>query len=487
MLRVQHEITILKEVRHPNIIQLYEIIETSSELYLITEYAPGGELFDYIVAKDRLDEDEGRKFFRQIISGIEYLHKLKISHRDLKPENLLLDSNGNIKIVDFGLSNLYRKNELLQTACGSPCYAAPEMIAGKKYVGSTVDVWSSGIILFAMICGYLPFEESNTSKLYKKIISGTYKVPDYISNDAKDLLQCILKTDPSIRYDIKKIKKHKWFIGPDEFSGEMQPVPLFIPKVHEKILTQMAECGFTDRRKIESNVKTNKHNKITVSYNLIQVQIMDRIKDMEQKFNINMLEHEKDDGIKVDNESQLSDSLNQSFSFSQSSFYAKKIETFLHKKRSSVPASIKARKKSKRVSPAMSSQNKTFEKNKLKATKKKKLNKNEAHQSPIPKTKDTDEKIINKPTQTNPTKTINKDKGIFKTNCGINPLKNCNTKCNIDMKNTIKENKNSKDLKQKDQKHNAISLTKVDKEQSENQPNISQKCKMIRTELKCIN
>ena len=141
--RVAREI--LKLIRHPNIIQLYEviirqIIETQKHLFLIMEYASGGELFDYIVSKSRIDSLEACKFFQQIISGVEYIHKLGVVHRDLKPENLLLDCNKNIKIVDFGLSNTYKAGELLQTACGSPCYAVPEMIAGKKYVGSRVDL-----------------------------------------------------------------------------------------------------------------------------------------------------------------------------------------------------------------------------------------------------------------------------------------------------------------------------------------------------------
>ena len=134
------------------------------------EYAQGGELFDYIVSNQRVKEPEACNFFNQIIAGVEYLHKLNIVHRDLKPENLLLTQDKNIKIVDFGLSNTYKTGETLKTACGSPCYAAPEMIAGKRYFGSQVDIWSCGVILYALICGYLPFEDPNTTNLYKKIL-----------------------------------------------------------------------------------------------------------------------------------------------------------------------------------------------------------------------------------------------------------------------------------------------------------------------------
>ena len=142
---------------------------------------------------------------------MEYIHQLNIVHRDLKPENLLLDHNKNIKIVDFGLSNTYQEGELLKTACGSPCYAAPEMIAGKKYEGSRVDIWSCGIIMFALIAGYLPFEDPDTSKLYKKILSGDFKIPSFISDKAKDLMKMVLNTNPDERYTINQLRDHPWF------------------------------------------------------------------------------------------------------------------------------------------------------------------------------------------------------------------------------------------------------------------------------------
>jgi 5'-AMP-activated protein kinase catalytic alpha subunit len=134
------------------------------------EYASGGELFEYIVKHKKIREKEACRFFQQLLAGVEYISKLNVVHRDLKPENLLLDHKMNIKIVDFGLSNTFKAGELLKTACGSPCYAAPEMIAGKKYEGLKADLWSGGVILFAMVCGYLPFEDSNTNTLYKKML-----------------------------------------------------------------------------------------------------------------------------------------------------------------------------------------------------------------------------------------------------------------------------------------------------------------------------
>lgn len=206
------EIHILKIVRHPNIVQLYEIIETSKQLFLIMEYASGGELFEYIVKKRRLQDSEACRFFHQILAGIEYLHKIKVCHRDLKPENLLLDENMNIKIVDFGLSNTYKQEkDTLKTACGSPCYASPEMIAGKRYHGLDTDLWSLGVILYAMTVGYLPFEDSDTNKLYKKILSCEYLVPGYVDKQAKDMMKHIMQSDPKQRYKIKDIKAHPWY------------------------------------------------------------------------------------------------------------------------------------------------------------------------------------------------------------------------------------------------------------------------------------
>lgn len=145
-----------------------------------------------------------------MLSGIDYLHKLRICHWDLKPENLLLTSNGLVKIVDFGLSNIYAKNNLLKTACGSPCYAAPEMIAGRQYQGLKADLWSLGVILYAMVCGYLPFEDKNTNNLYWKIMNGEYSIPSFISEESADLLWNILEIDPKKRFTLEEIRSHKF-------------------------------------------------------------------------------------------------------------------------------------------------------------------------------------------------------------------------------------------------------------------------------------
>jgi 5'-AMP-activated protein kinase, catalytic alpha subunit len=191
------------------------------------EHVNAGELFDYIVRHERVDDAMAAKFFSQILDGVEYLHENGVCHRDLKPENLLLEKqSNNLKIIDFGLSNLYKfPHETLQTACGSPCYAAPEMIAGKEYHGLKVDTWSCGVILFAMLCGYLPFEDPNTDKLYKKILNCDYSIPNYISESGKDLIQKILNTDPEERYNLMQIRSHPWFVKNIEKSRKKEETP----------------------------------------------------------------------------------------------------------------------------------------------------------------------------------------------------------------------------------------------------------------------
>mmetsp|Transcript_36083 Transcript_36083/g.40270 ORF Transcript_36083/g.40270 Transcript_36083/m.40270 type:complete len:724 (+) Transcript_36083:183-2354(+) len=209
--KVQREINILHLCTHPHIIRLYEVIDTPTDIFLVNEYVSGGELFDYIVSKGRLSADEARNFFHQIVSGVEYCHFQKIVHRDLKPENLLLDANDNIKIADFGLSNLMRDGDFLRTSCGSPNYAAPEVISGHLYAGPEVDVWSCGVILYALLCGSLPFDDESIPNLFKKIKSGMYSLPTHLSQLAKNLIPRMLEVDPMKRITIPEIRLHPWF------------------------------------------------------------------------------------------------------------------------------------------------------------------------------------------------------------------------------------------------------------------------------------
>ncbi|CDW76900.1 snf1-related protein kinase catalytic subunit alpha kin10 [Stylonychia lemnae] len=181
--KIKREIKVLRLFNHPHIIKHYEFIDTPSDIFMVIEFASGGELFDLISRRERLDESEARRYFQQIFSSIEYTHFHKITHRDLKPENLLLDENNNIKLIDFGLSNSMKDSQSLKTACGSPNYAAPEIISGRSYSGVEVDIWSMGVILYAMVCGTLPFDDDSMTQLFNKIKEGKYYMPNNISPD----------------------------------------------------------------------------------------------------------------------------------------------------------------------------------------------------------------------------------------------------------------------------------------------------------------
>ena len=216
--RCQREMSILLNMNHHNIIKTSEIISDSSRYYIIMEYCPNGELFNRIVEQQHFNEEKSAFYYYQLISGIEYIHSKNICHRDLKPENLLLSEENELKIIDFGLSNFFfGYNKLLSTPCGSPCYASPEMILGFNYDGFCIDIWSSGIILFAMLCGYLPFEEEegdvNNDILFRNIVECKVEYPDeFIGPMAKDLLEKIIVRDYKKRITIKQIKKHPFFL-----------------------------------------------------------------------------------------------------------------------------------------------------------------------------------------------------------------------------------------------------------------------------------
>ena len=268
--RIEREIEILKKLHHSNIIHLYSVINTNYTLYLVQEYASGKELFEYIISKKKLSDNEACKYFQQIISGVEYIHKLQIAHRDLKPENMLLTSSKDIKIVDFGLSNTYKKGGLLSTACGSPCYAAPEMLSGKQYRGITVDIWSCGVILFVMLCGYLPFEDNNNESLYKKIIGGKYTIPNFVSKSGKDLLKKILETNPRKRITVPEIKKHPWFNIIDSSKNVHNGIDtkVNVIPIDEEIVSKMESYEY-NKEEVRANVLMNEHNHITTTYYLL--------------------------------------------------------------------------------------------------------------------------------------------------------------------------------------------------------------------------
>ncbi|KAI8996821.1 kinase-like domain-containing protein [Pilobolus umbonatus] len=224
---VKREIAIMKLIHHPNVMSLIDVIDdpASSDLYLILEYVEGGELFEYLVSKGRLSENEARHHFQQIILGLDYCHHHLICHRDLKPENLLLNGKNNIKIADFGMASLQPLGSMLETSCGSPHYASPEIVAGMPYNGSACDIWSCGVILYALLTGHLPFDDENIRQLLKKVKSGKYIMPENISRSAQDLISQILVIDPARRYTMDQIMAHPWFCESEPINMYMLPVP----------------------------------------------------------------------------------------------------------------------------------------------------------------------------------------------------------------------------------------------------------------------
>jgi len=217
--RVSREIALLSAVDHPNVVRLFDVIKTAGVIYLIMEFCPRGPLFDYIVSKGRVSEREACRVLHCVLNGVAHCHAADVVHRDLKPENVLLtdDPAVGLKIVDFGLGNrcgsAASPDGLLKTACGSPCYAAPEMLEGKRYRGPLADMWSLGVILYALLCGFLPFEHPNTNKLYAKIKAGRYEVPSFVSAGARDLISRLLTTDPARRYTPAHVRAHPWYRG----------------------------------------------------------------------------------------------------------------------------------------------------------------------------------------------------------------------------------------------------------------------------------
>ncbi|XP_034451413.1 maternal embryonic leucine zipper kinase isoform X2 [Hippoglossus hippoglossus] len=268
--RVKVEIEAMKNLSHQHVCRLYQVIETSTQIFMVLEYCPGGELFDYIIAKDRLSEEETRVFFRQIVSAMAYVHSQGYAHRDLKPENLLIDENHNLKLIDFGLC-AKPKGGLgyeLMTCCGSPAYAAPELIQGRAYIGSEADVWSMGVLLFALLCGYLPFDDENCMVLYRKITRGKYDNPRWLSPGSVLLLNQMMQVDPKRRVAVRHLLDHPWVLkdynSPVEWYSR-QP----LGHIDEDCITEMAVNMKRSRESTTALVKEWQYDHTTAIYLLL--------------------------------------------------------------------------------------------------------------------------------------------------------------------------------------------------------------------------
>ena len=272
---VKQEMTILRIVKHKYIAQLYEILETPQHYFIIMEYCEGGDLLEYILHKTRLSEQESQKIFRQLINTLFYLHSQKISHRDIKIDNMLLDKNKNLKLVDFGLSTKYSDNTYLNQPCGTVVYAAPEVLEGNAYHGMLCDVWSSGIVLYGMLSGFLPFGDADEEVNKKNVLKGKIKFPSIIPDLAVDLLKHMLCKNQNERYTLQDIKEHQWFnmnFGNGNKNFCMIPgiiVGLNKIPIDEKILGLCENYEGTSKNKIKKSVLDNKNNEDTALYYLL--------------------------------------------------------------------------------------------------------------------------------------------------------------------------------------------------------------------------
>jgi len=267
------EINIQKKLFHPYLTQMYCVIEKSDDIYIISEYCSKGDIIKNLLEKGTFDESFSCKIFQQIISSLEYLHKNNICHRDIKPENILLTEKLDAKLTDFGLSRYFKKNELLNSSCGSPIYAAPEMLEGKPYDGTKIDIWSLGISLYTMVCGELPFvveDENDIYILMDKIIKGNYNIPEFLSNECKDLIKNMLVTDPDKRITLEQIKNHKWV---KKFNFNYMKSPginideYFLP-IDIYLIKDICGKNEIKIRELIRDILDNKHNENTIGYYL---------------------------------------------------------------------------------------------------------------------------------------------------------------------------------------------------------------------------
>uniref|UniRef100_A0A3Q3LCW9 SNF-related serine/threonine-protein kinase n=1 Tax=Mastacembelus armatus TaxID=205130 RepID=A0A3Q3LCW9_9TELE len=275
------EVRCMKLVQHPNIVRLYEVIDTQTKLYLILELGDGGDMFDYIMKHEEgLNEELAKKYFAQIVHAISYCHRLHVVHRDLKPENVVFfEKQGLVKLTDFGFSNKFQPGKKLTTSCGSLAYSAPEILLGDEYDAPAVDIWSLGVILFMLVCGQPPFQEANDSETLTMIMDCKYTVPAHVSSACKDLIDRMLQRDPKQRASLEEIESHPWLQGVDPSPATKYNTPLVSHKnlseeEHNSIIQRMVLGDIADRETIIEALETNKYNHITATYYLLAERIL---------------------------------------------------------------------------------------------------------------------------------------------------------------------------------------------------------------------
>uniref|UniRef100_A0A3Q3BSE8 non-specific serine/threonine protein kinase n=1 Tax=Kryptolebias marmoratus TaxID=37003 RepID=A0A3Q3BSE8_KRYMA len=271
--KIYREVQIMKLLNHPHIIKLYQVMETKDMLYIVTEYAKNGEMFDHLTSNGRMSEDEARKKFWQILTAVDYCHRHHIVHRDLKTENLLLDANMNIKLADFGFGNFYNAGEPLSTWCGSPPYAAPEVFEGKEYEGPQLDIWSLGVVLYVLVCGSLPFDGPSLPALRQRVTEGRFRIPFFMSQDCENLIRKMLVVDPTRRITVTQIKQHRWMLSDPSaahqtLSHSLTEYNSNLGDYSEPVLSIMNTLGIDRQRTIES-LQSSSYNHFSAIYYLL--------------------------------------------------------------------------------------------------------------------------------------------------------------------------------------------------------------------------
>ncbi|XP_047419169.1 serine/threonine-protein kinase SIK1 isoform X2 [Sciurus carolinensis] len=278
--KIYREVQLMKLLNHPHIIKLYQVMETKDMLYIVTEFAKNGEMFDYLTSNGHLSENEARKKFWQILSAVEYCHNHHIVHRDLKTENLLLDSNMDIKLADFGFGNFYNPGEPLSTWCGSPPYAAPEVFEGKEYEGPQLDIWSLGVVLYVLVCGSLPFDGPNLPTLRQRVLEGRFRIPFFMSQDCETLIRRMLVVDPAKRITIAQIWQHRWMQADPSLLQQADPTfsvhsyASNLGDYNEQVLGIMQALGIDRQRTVES-LQNSSYNHFAAIYYLL----LERLKE----------------------------------------------------------------------------------------------------------------------------------------------------------------------------------------------------------------
>ncbi|XP_061735193.1 serine/threonine-protein kinase SIK1 [Nerophis ophidion] len=277
--KIYREVQIMKLLNHPHIIKLYQVMETKDMLYIVTEYAKNGEMFDHLTSNGRMSEAEARKKFWQILTAVDYCHQHHIVHRDLKTENLLLDANMNIKLADFGFGNFYNGGEPLSTWCGSPPYAAPEVFEGKEYEGPQLDIWSLGVVLYVLVCGSLPFDGPSLPALKQRVTEGRFRIPFFMSQECENLIRKMLVVDPAKRITVAQIKQHRWMLADPSAANQFLSHSLTeynsnLGDYSEPVLGIMNTLGIDRQRTIES-LQSSSYNHFSAIYYLL----LERVKE----------------------------------------------------------------------------------------------------------------------------------------------------------------------------------------------------------------